>query len=460
MLSPHPDAASLTEAEGDDVFARLRATEFARLDEAGLTYLDYTGSALYAASHVRQHAEQLVRGVYGNPHAESDPSRDSTAVVEEARRLVLRFFHADAREYTVLFTANASQAIRVVAESWPFGPGAHLALAADNHNSVNGLREVARAECARVTYLPLDEALRLDQPLAHLPRVRNGARALFALPAQSNFSGVQHPMTLVSAAQALGWEVLLDAASFVPTNRMDLREVQPDYVPISFYKMFGYPTGLGALLVRRRSLARMTRPWFAGGTVLFASVQQRTHLLRDGAEGFEDGTPDFLGLAALPCGFALLDRLGMAEVQGHVRRLTGQLIHGLRALRHANGAPKVWLHGPATLEGRGGTVALNVVGRQGAVIPYLRVEEEARRQRIAVRGGCFCNPGAAESAFGFRREHARSALLAATRDAPFTIERFAAQMSEVPVGAIRVSVGIPTNAQDVERVIDLLDEIR
>ena len=81
---------------------------------------------------------------------------------------------------------------------------------------------------------------------------------LFAYPAQSNFSGVQHPLEWVEAAQARGWDVLLDSAAFAPTNRLDLSVIKPDYVPVSFYKMFGYPTGVGALHRQARG-ARQAR---------------------------------------------------------------------------------------------------------------------------------------------------------------------------------------------------------
>ena len=72
------------------------------------------------------------------------------------------------------------------------------------------------------------------------------APRLFAYPAQSNFSGVRHPLSLVASAQQLGYTALLDAAAFVPTSRLDLRRVRPDFVTMSFYKLFGIPTGIGA----------------------------------------------------------------------------------------------------------------------------------------------------------------------------------------------------------------------
>ena len=58
----------------------------------------------------------------------------------------------------------------------------------------------------------------------YLSRAKPGNRNLFAYPAQSNFSSVQHPLEWVERAHAAGWDVILDAAAFVPTNQLDLSE--------------------------------------------------------------------------------------------------------------------------------------------------------------------------------------------------------------------------------------------
>ncbi len=98
-------------------FAALRGREFRRLDTSGLAYLDYTGSGLYAASQVRDHAEWLQGSVLGNPHSESQPSKEATAVIARARAEVLDFFHADPTVYDVCFCANASAALKLVGEA-------------------------------------------------------------------------------------------------------------------------------------------------------------------------------------------------------------------------------------------------------------------------------------------------------------------------------------------------------
>jgi selenocysteine lyase/cysteine desulfurase len=437
-------------------FAALRAREFGRLDRSGEVYLDYTGSALYAESQVRSHLAFLTESVLGNPHSVSVASLRSTEVIEDARRLTLAFFAAaDPSEYEVIFTANASGAFRLVGEAFAFGHGSRLVLSADNHNSVNGIREIALARGADVRYVELDDELRLTDEERLLTRAM--APSLFAFPAQSNFSGVQHPLGLVEAAQRAGYAVLLDAAAFAPTNALRLDEVHPDFVALSFYKMFGYPTGVGALIAKRDALAALRRPWFAGGTVEFVSIQHRTHLLKTGAEGFEDGTPNFTAIAALQAGFELLGRVGLDSVKSHVGRLTTTLLAELAGLHHANGRAMTTIYGPGAGCARGGTVAFNLMDRYGRFIPYQHVEQQALASGVSVRGGCFCNPGAAERAFGFPAAESGACMERARRDG-FSVEKFADCLGgDIAVGAVRASVGIASNERDIERLLAVVE---
>jgi selenocysteine lyase/cysteine desulfurase len=437
----------------DTQFAALRAREFGRLDAAGHTYLDFTGSALYPRSLVDAHAAMLCDAVLGNPHSENPASLASSALVAEARARVLTFFDADPGEYAVVFTGNATGAIRLVADGFAFGPRSPLVLSADNHNSINGVREMARRAGAATHVLPLAANLMLDDGSARLARLAEGCEGgLLAFPAQSNFSGALHSLSLVREARALGFRVLLDAAAYVPTHRLSLGAVPADFVALSFYKMFGYPTGVGALIARRDALACLTRPWFAGGTVEWASVQQDRHQRRAGAEGFEDGSPNFGGIAAVSAGLDFLDRVGLDRIEQHVRVLTERLVRGLRALRGADGRPMVDVYGPHGRAPCGATVAFNVRGGDGRVIPFAAVEARAAAARVSVRGGCFCNPGASERAFGFAP--ARTArCLERAREGGWTIDRFAACMEGTPVGAVRASLGVPSDAADVDRLL-------
>ena len=292
VMTAAPSSTDLTAT-----FEKLRQEEFGRLDRAGQVYLDYTGAGLYAASHLRNHARFLEDQVLGNPHSENPASLAATGIVEETRADILDFFGGDPGEYLVIFTGNASTALKLVGEAYPFEPGSRFTLLQDNHNSVNGIRLYAEARGAETLYVPIDDELRIESG-ATIPKAGDKP-GLFAFPAQSNFSGVQHPLSLIEEARAKGYDVMLDAAAYVPTHRLDLSAVRPDFMCVSFYKMFGYPTGIGALIARKEALARLNRPWFAGGTVEFVSVENRLHRLVIGEPGFEDGTLNFLGIAGL-----------------------------------------------------------------------------------------------------------------------------------------------------------------
>src|ERR1700692_1364795 len=134
----------------------LRATEYSYLDEGGHVYLDYTGAGLPARSQILAHAARLRAGGYGNPHSENPTSSAATLLVERARATVLRYFNTSPDEYAVIFTPNATGACRLVGEAYPFGRRTRLVLTADNHNSVNGIREYAARAGTRVAYVGLD----------------------------------------------------------------------------------------------------------------------------------------------------------------------------------------------------------------------------------------------------------------------------------------------------------------
>ena len=435
-----------------DSIAEVRKREFTRLGRSGLAYLDYTGAALYPEGIVLRHAEKLLRQVYGNPHSDSEPSRTSTTQLDDVRERVRSFFNAPA-EYDVVFTGNATGAIHHVAAGFPFRPGSRYVLTSDNHNSVNGIREYAERAGAAVEYIPLDAELRAPSPDVWLSSV--GAPSLFAYPAQSNFSGVRHPLEWIGVAQRQGYRVLLDAAAFVPSAVLDLSAHSPDFVSISCYKMFGYPTSSGVLLARRDALAQLRRPWFAGGTVDFASVQNRLHRLRDTADRFQDGTPDFLGIAALAEGFDFMASVGMPNIAAHINALTAALLAGIADINRRAGFERVVVYGPRTLIRRGGTVAFNVADRAGALLRFEDVEQAATRRGIALRGGCFCNPGAAEFAFDIPAERAYNCL----QGDSFSMDGLRDCLEDRAVGAVRASVGLATSHDDVDRLIALLRDM-
>ncbi|MGZ9224122.1 MAG: aminotransferase class V-fold PLP-dependent enzyme, partial [Anaerolineales bacterium] len=438
-----------------------RATEYARLDIGEHIYLDYTGGGLYAESQLHRHNRLLAEHVFGNPHSSNPTSQAATQLVEHAREYVLKFFNADPDEYLAIFTPNARGALKLVGESYPF-PGGRYLLTFDNHNSVNGIREFAHARGADVTYIPIAlpdmrvDASHLDRELA---RPSKSGYNLFAYPAQSNFSTVKHPLEWIGEAHKNGWDVLLDAAAFVPTNKLDLSVVKPDFVPVSFYKMFGYPTGLGALIARREALAKLHRPWFAGGTITVASVQGDKYYMADGARAFEDGTIDYLNIPAIEIGLKHIESIGYDVIHERVRSLAGWLLDNLTAMRHGNGMHLARVYGPTTTEGRGGAVTVNFYDKEGKAIDHRFIEERANEANISLRTGCFCNPGAGEVALGISRVELDVCFTRPGHEDRLSVDDFRLCIDGQSSGAVRISVGMVTNFNDVQRFLTFAGEL-
>lgn len=378
----------------------LRVNEFSHLDRDGHVYIDFTGGGLYAQKQVAAHAAQLAGNLYGNPHSSNPTSMKATKATESARDYVLRYLNTNRDEYICIFTANASGALKLLGESYPFEPGDHLVLTFDNHNSVNGIREFARRKGAGFDYSPIvKEDLRIHKEalLKNLGRPVSGRNKLFAFPAQSNVSGVKHDLEWIKTAQEKGWDVLLDAAAFVPSNRLDLSRYKPDFVSLSFYKIFGYPTGLGCLLVRRKTFGKLRRPWFAGGTITIVSVQgDGFYFDRDHAM-FEDGTINYLDIPAIEIGLRHIESVGLDSIGKRVHCITGWTLEQLHALKHGNGNPLVIVYGPQDMRSRGGTLAMNFFDRDGDMYDFVEIGDMANRHNISLRTGCFCNPGIDET---------------------------------------------------------------
>lgn len=448
---------SYPEFESTRALDALRARDYARLDAAGHVYLDYTGGGLYAESQIRDHAAQLTGGVFGNPHSTNPTSQAATELVERARHYILRYFNASPADYTLAFTLNASGALKLVGEAYPFEPGDQYVLTFDNHNSVNGIREFARAKGAAVHYVPVtlpDMRVAEADLEAALQQARPGRHNLFAFPAQSNFSGVQHSLEWIERAHTLGWDVLLDAAAFVPTNRLDVSRWQPDFMDVSFYKMFGYPTGVGCLIARKTALAKLRRPWFAGGTITVASVQGDKHYLAEGEAAFEDGTLNYLTVPAIEIGLRHLETIGLELIHERVRCLGGWLLDNLSALRHRNGLPLARIYGPLTTELRGGTVTLNFYDAGGQAMDHRLIENRANALNISLRTGCFCNPGGGEIALGITGTELSTCFRQPQYQSRFTPDDFRMCIDGKSSGAVRVSLGLVSNFADVQTFLN------
>lgn len=435
-----------------NILDRLREAEFKRLDEKKHVYLDYTGCSLYSENLVKRHFDFLTNNIFGNPHSTNPSSQLSTEKAAKARDYVLDYFNGK-EDYICIFTSNASGALKIIGECYPFDTNSHLLLSYDNHNSVNGIREFAKKQDSSFSYIPINyEDLRMNEPTLYqsLHEYDDKTNKLFAFPAQSNVSGVKHPFRYIEDAKKKGWDVLLDAAAFVPTSRLDLQSAQPDFVSVSFYKIFGYPTGIGALLAKKSAFQKLKKPWFAGGTVTLASVMVDKHYLANTHEKFEDGTINYLNIPAVQYGLEFINSVGIETINKRVSILTDYVLREFSLLRHSNGRNLIQVFGPATNESRGGTVIFNIFDVNGDKIPFEYVEELANNSNISLRTGCFCNPGIDEINTCMDKNELMTYFDSRDEGNYQDMVEFLGKLR----GAVRISIGIVSNYNDIDYFIN------
>lgn len=409
----------------------------------GQVYVDWTGGALPPVSLIDAHAAFLRDTLIGNPHSHHGPSVRAMEEVQRARAAVLEYVNADPNEYDVIFTAGATAAIRLL-EHFKF-EGGELLMTADQHNSVNGLRETAKRTGAIHRYAPITDRLELDEEVLGrmLSYPRSNGNKLFAMPAKSNYAGTMHSLNWVTIAQSKGWYVLLDAAAYMANDRLDLSQVKPDFIPISFYKLFGFPTGIGCLIIRRRAYEVMHKKHFAGGSILLVSVMQDFYAPETlGYARYEDGSVNFGMIPTITEGLAFMKSLG--ETKTHAVGLATQLYDELRDMR-ANGSSIV-IH-----SARGNdTVTFSVKQREEIRDAWL-FEQAANAASIYVRTGCFCNPGVNETVFGYTVDDYQRMYNDAIRPDAITLETLRAHSGGKAIGGIRASFGYANTDDDVQR---------
>lgn len=444
FLHSHPEYQETTFI--DD----LREKDFSRLDDQQHTYLDFTGGQLFGTSQVKKHQDFLCSTILGNPHSINPSSALAEKHIQATRQKVLSYLNAG-DDYTCVFTSNASAALKIISECYPFDDRGQFLMTADNHNSVNGIREHTRVKNCPFTYSPLASDLRIDsEPLSANLGSLEGDNKLFAFPAQSNVSGVKHDLHWINEAQEHGWDVLLDAAAFAPSDKLDLQLFQPEFVALSFYKIFGYPTGLGALLIKNSAFDKLQKTSFAGGTITIVSVQGDGYHSAKGAARFEEGTLNYLEIPAIKTGLEYIEDIGIEKIKTRVKCLTGHLLHQLTRLKHDNGQSLVEIYGPKDNQMRGGTIAMNFFDAQGEMHDFQVIEQAAFERNISIRTGCFCNPGIDETNHNLSEIKLKEYFQTDGEKDYFKLIKFIGQKR----GAVRVSIGYISNFKDIETFLD------
>ncbi|KAF9192281.1 hypothetical protein BGZ51_005850 [Haplosporangium sp. Z 767] len=511
----------------------IRQEQYPQLKDA--IYLDHAGATLPSQHHLQRFAADLTTNLYANPHSKSPSSQATSARVESARQKVLEHFKASIHgEWDVIFTANATAGIKLVGDAFPWtrrskssvasgttagtdaGAVSKLKILREAHTSLVGLRGLAVDEegssidVETITQQELERLLATSSakdsqtsttshhpspPLSpssstvHLAQESEKDTTtynLYAYPAQCNFSGRRFPLSwakrIKSALDTTTSKnlVLLDAASYVMTSELDLSDLQssPDFIVISFYKMFGFPTGLGAVIVKTELADKLRKRYFGGGTISAITSDELWQVYRPSLHGrYEDGTLNYLDIVALDMAFENIRAIygSYSNISPHVTALHRMLYRAMKKLRHYNDAPLCDIYVEGNIDTDNGEdkrnesevesclignpemygpiLNFNLKRSNGKWIGYGDVERLASMKNIHVRTGGFCNPGSMQRWLELSADEVKKNL-----EAGHVCWDDTDILNGKPTGSIRVSLGAMSTVDDIVQFIAFLEE--
>lgn len=305
-------------------------------------------------------------------------SEKATAQYENTRKKVAEFINAKSEE-EIIFTKNGTEAINCACASWAkshITKGDEIIVSAlEHHANLVPWQELTKEKGAILKIIPITADYLLDLPAYE--KLLSNKTKLVCVTAQSNVTGTIVPIKKITAlAHAVGAKVLVDGAQIAGHSKINVRDIDCDFLTFSAHKMLG-PTGVGVLYVKRPLMEEMTPFMFGGDMVL--SVQDQTATYRTGPWKFEAGTPNIADVIAFGTAIDYLNKVGLAVIAAHDRELLAY------AQKRFSKYPSVKLFSPAKIQDAGGVLSFTVTGAHPHDIATIFNEAG-----VAIRSGLHC----------------------------------------------------------------------
>ncbi|EHL79542.1 cysteine desulfurase [Bacillus smithii] len=343
-----------------------------------LVYLDNAATSQKPLS-VIEAIEQYYKGYNSNVHRGVHTlGTKATDAYEGAREKVRKFIHAKSVE-EVVFTRGTTASINLLAASYGeenVKEGDEIVITyMEHHSNLIPWQQLAKRKKAELKYIPLEE----DGTIT-LEKVRETVTPktkIVAVTLVSNVLGTINPIKeIANIAHENGAVLAVDGAQGVPHMKVDVQDLDCDFLSFSGHKMCG-PTGIGVLYGKKELLEKMEPVEFGGEMIDFVGLYDSTW--KELPWKFEGGTPIIAGAIGLGKAIEFLEEVGLDEILKHEHHLAA---YALDKLSEVEG---IEVYGPKDPMKRAGLVTFNIKG----VHPH-DVATVLDAEGIAIRAGHHC----------------------------------------------------------------------
>jgi cysteine desulfurase/selenocysteine lyase len=305
-------------------------------------------------------------------------AEEATLAYEEAREKTAKFVGAKHAE-EIVFVRNATEGLNLIAFAWGranIGKGDKIVLTImEHHSNIVPWQMLAKEVGARVEFIEItSEGTLRDDEVSE--KIDNDTKVVAVTHASNVLGTINAVEQIGRAAHRVGALYVVDAAQSVPHMRVNVKEMDCDFMAFSGHKMLG-PTGIGAVYGKKQILENT--PPFLGGGEMIREVHTTGATWKDIPYKFEAGTPNAAGAIGLGAAIDYLNRIGMKQVYDHERELTA---YALEKMHEVDG---ITTYGPRDPAGRVGVIAFNLGDIHAHDLASILDEEG-----IAIRSGHHC----------------------------------------------------------------------
>ena len=352
--------------------------DFPALAAEGFSYLDSAATSQKPES-VLAATDRYYRQANANPHRGAyHLSRLATEAYEGARSRVADFIGSPSAEQ-IIFTKNTSEGINLLAYSYGMeflGPGDEIVISiAEHHSNLVPWQQVCRRTGAKLVYLYADDEGNI--PEEELEKKITARTKILSVCHISNVLGNENPVAEIGErAHRVGAVFVVDAAQSIPHMRIDVREMDVDFLVFSGHKMLA-PMGIGVLYGKRELLEKMS-PFLYGGDMI-EYVREQESTFAPLPQKFEAGTQNVGGAVGLTAAIEYIEAVGYSRIQKIERELMSYAME--RLLEN----PYVTIQGAQSPQGRTGVISFTVEG----VHPH-DAASILDAKKVAIRSGHHC----------------------------------------------------------------------
>lgn len=288
--------------------------DFPIFENTDVAYLD-SGATSQKPKCVIDAEKNFYEKFNANPHRGAyELSLEATRVYEEARKKIAKFINAKYPQ-EIVFTKNASEALNLVAYSYGLDNlkdnNSVVLSIMEHHSNLVPWQYVTKKTGSILEYMYIDENYEI--PEEEIKTKITDKTKVVAITHVSNVLGtINDVKKIIKYAHEKGAVVLVDAPQSIPHMKIDVQDLDADFLVFSGHKMLG-PMGIGVLYAKKEILEKMN-PFLMGGDMIEYVYEQET-TFAEIPNKFEAGTQNVAGAAGLAAAIDYIENLGYENIK-------------------------------------------------------------------------------------------------------------------------------------------------